>query len=296
MKKSYIILVVLLAVLLLTAYLVMQKQGEQNLSAESAQKFITLDSLSVDKIVIHSPSLSLMLEKQGGNWMIKEPLSFKAGSSTVGDLIHQIKELEVKSIASSNPEKQSLFNVDSAGGVHVAMYENGNMKSSFIVGKAGPSYSDTYVRKTGSNDVVLVNASLTYSFTKPVKEWRDKTIFSASQENIKEVTYQYGDTTFTLKNTNGAWMIGSDSTQMDAVTSLLSSLADVKADDFLDTANAATKKIMAQITYGYGQVHFAYDKNTKKYYAQSSASPQWFVVEEWKANQLLKRKKDLVRK
>ena len=178
----------------------------------------------------------------------------------------------------------------------MAIYENGNMKFSFIVGKAGPSYNDTYVRKAGSNDVMLVNASLTYSFTKPVKEWRDKTIFSAPQENIKEVTYQYGDTTFTLKNTSDAWMIGPDSTQTDVVTSLLSSLADIKADDFLDTANVATKKIIAQITYGYGQVHFAYDKNTKKYYAQSSASPQWFVVEEWKANQLLKRKKDLVRK
>ena len=45
MKKTYIILGIVLAILLLSAYLVMQKQGEQDLSAGSAEKFAPLDSL-----------------------------------------------------------------------------------------------------------------------------------------------------------------------------------------------------------------------------------------------------------
>jgi hypothetical protein len=42
------------------------------------------------------------------------------------------------------------------------------------------------------------------------------------------------------------------------------------------------------------QLRFSFDKTMNKYDVQSSNSPQWFVLEPWKANPILKRKKEIV--
>ncbi|MEW5798473.1 MAG: DUF4340 domain-containing protein [Bacteroidota bacterium] len=296
MKKNYIILVAILALLLLSAYLVMQKQGEQSSTAEQTAKFISVDSLSIDKISIRTSSQSLLLEKQGNTWHLKEPINDKADQPSVAKIIHMMKELEIKNVVSSNPAKQSVFNVDTVNGTRVTLFENGNETSSFIVGKSGPSYNDTYVRKHGSNDVLLVNASLGYEFTKGVKEWRNKILVSVPRETIKEVTYQFGDTTFSVTNSGGAWLIGKDTAQSDVVNGVLAALTDLRADDFLDTVHAAAKKVQTLVSYANTQVRFALDKTTNKYFVQTSASPQWYVMEQWRVNQVLKRKKEFVKK
>jgi len=293
MNRNSFILVGLLVVLVGAAYLLMQKQGEQDRSVDSAQHFVTIDSASVDGISIQSPTNSLMLEKQSDTWYIKEPLVYKANNASVTNLIHQIIDLRVKSIASSNADKHSLFKVDSTGSL-VTFFEKGKELAAFYVGKSGQSYNDTYVRKKNSDDVVLVNALLTYTMDRQVKEWRDKTIYTKPKESINEVSFQYGDTTFTLVSSDHGWTIGKDSVKENTATSLISALSNFTADDFLDSSNAATKKIQAVVTIGEDQIRFAFDKNANKYYVQTSTAPQWFVIEPWKANQILKRKKDLV--
>ena len=221
-------------------------------------------------------------------------MSYKANNSSVTGFIHDIKNLRIKSLASSNIDKQSLFKVDSTGSL-VTIGQNGKEDISFYVGKAGQSYNDTYVRKVHSNDVLLVNAMLTYTVSKKVKDWRDKTIYSKPKESIAEVAYQYGDTTFTLVKSDSGWVIGKDSLKESNVTGVLSALSNFQAEDFLDSATAPTKKVMAQISIGSDQIRFAYDKTAKKYYVQTSDASQWFIIEPWKANQILKRKKDFLK-
>ncbi len=294
MTRNTYILIGILAVLVVVAYLVMQKPGERSSSSDTEGKLVTLDSLAVNKIEIKSPTRKVVLEKKGVEWYLAEPLSYRADQSNVASLIHETNNLEVKSIVSNKPEKQSVFQVDSAGTV-VRIFENGAEKTSFVIGKAGSSYSETYARRANSNDVALVGGAMSYIFNRPVKEWRDRTILSAPMERIKEVKFQYEDTTFVLAFKDSTWMVGKDSTQDWVVNSLLSSLSSLQADDFVDTLITPPPKINAQLSYTGAQVSFSYLKTGDKYLVRSSSSPQWFEMQSWRANQVLKRKKDLVK-
>lgn len=294
MNRNSFILAGVLVVLVVAAYFLLQKQGERDISVDAAQHFVTLDSSSVDQISIKSSSDSVLLKKLNGTWFIKNPISYKANNAAVTEFLHTVKEMRIKSLASSNVDKQSLFKVDSSGTL-VTISENGNHDFSFYVGKTGQSYNDTYVRMAESNNVMLVNAMLTYTVAKKVKDWRDKTIFAKPKESITEISYQYGDTTFTLVSSDHGWVIGKDSLQDKNVSGVISALSNFQAEDFLDTPTAATKKIMAQISIGADQIRFAYDSAAKKYYVQTSDAQQWFIVEPWKANQILKRKKDFLK-
>jgi hypothetical protein len=253
-----------------------------------------VDSLAVDRIEIKSPTARLLLEKKGVEWFVQEPVSYRADQSNVASLIHESKNLEVKSIVSNKPEKQSVFQVDSTGTL-VKMSAHGSEQAAFIIGKSGSSFAETYARRTTSNDVALVGGASSYTFNRPIKDWRDRTILAIPQDRIKEVKFQYGDTTFVLAFEDSTWMVGKDSTQDWVVNTLLSSLSNFQADDFVDTLTSKPPKITAQISYGGAQLTFAYLKDGDKYLVQSSHSPQWFEVQTWRANQVLKHKKDLVK-
>ena len=292
MKRSTYLLIAALAFLLLVAYLVMQKPGEQSALSGSSGLLAQIDSLGVDKIEVRAPDRNIVLEKKGSDWFVESPMHYRADQGNVASAIHQVKALEGKGIVSGNPDKYALFQVDSTGTL-IKVYERGAEKLAMIMGKATSTYADTYVRMANSKDVLLAGGVFGYVLSRPLKDWRDKTLLLMPGETIKEVKFQYGDTAFVLAQKDSVWMIGRDSTQQSAVTSLLGSLASVQADDFLDSA--LTPKLMAQISCDGNQLRFAFKKETGKYYVQSGSSPQWYILESWKASQILKRKKDLIK-
>ncbi len=291
MKKNTYVLIGLFVALLMAAFLVLQKPGEQSAHSASAGFFTDIDSVSVDKIEIKTPTVFLVLEKRGTEWCIVQPINYKANQTNVGQIIHQIKNLEVKSTVSSKSEKHSVFQVDQTG-TDVKVYEKGIEKTSFVIGKMAANYTESYARKLNSNDVLLVEGAYSYLFSRPLKEWRDKTIFTTPKESIKEVHYQYGDTTFTAAFKDSVWSIGKDKVQQSAIDGILSSLSNLQADDFIDST--LSPKIMAEVLYADVQIRFSLNKTTNKYSVQSSHSSQWFILEPGKANQILKRKKEIV--
>lgn len=295
MRKSTYILIALFVVLVGVAYLVTMKPGEQSISVEEGAPLVQIDSASVEKIEIKTPTSSVTLEKKGVEWFVQSPIAYRADQTNVANAIQQIKAMQVKNIVSSNAQKHNLFQVDSTG-TQVVVYEKGAQKASFIFGKTGPTFSDSYARLTGSNDVALVTGAYSYTFTRPLKEWRDRTIFSMPRENIKLVEFQFGDTTFTLAFRDSTWKIGSDSANASTVESFLSSLSKFECDEFVDSIPSPLPKLTAQIAVSGTQIHFYYVKDGARYLVQTSTSPQWFEVQPWRANQLLKRKKDLVKK
>ena len=122
-------------------------------------------------------------------------------------MIHQSKNLAVKEIVSSNPEKRSIFQVDSTGTL-VKIFQNGQERAAFMIGKQGQSYSETYVHNEQSNDVAVVDGSLAVWFNKAVKDWRDKTILNIPKETITTIAFQYAGESFSLSLHDSVWMIG----------------------------------------------------------------------------------------
>jgi hypothetical protein len=292
MTRNTVLLSGLLVLLLVVAVLVMQKPGERSSSGETGVALASIDSLTVDKIIIKGFANSMVLQRNGVEWYLQSPVTYRADQSTVAGFLHDTKILEVKNVVSNKPEKHSVFQVDSTGTL-ITIFEKGVEKAAFVLGKPTSTYSEMYARRSGSNDVLILSSASPSDFLRPVKEWRDKTILSVARDLIKEVHYQYGDTTFVLALKDSAWTIGKDSTQESVLNNLLSSLSNVQADDFVDTLVQRPPKITAQIAYAGKQLSFFFLKQGEKYLVQSSASPQWFEMLSWHANELLKRKQDL---
>ncbi len=293
MKRSTLVQLGILVGLAIAAFFVLRRPGEISSSGVSDQVLVSFDSSAVDRIDLGSPTTHVSLQRDGGRWMLAAPLRYPADEPAVKALLEKAGHLQLGTVVSSNPEKQGLFQVDSTGTL-VRIYERGSQKAAFIVGKPGSSFTDTFVRRENSHDVYLASGMLSYTFSKPVKEWRDKSIFKTDQATIRSVRFRYGDTTFALTNNDSLWNVDRDSASPSAVRGFLSALANFQTDDFVDSSVATLPKLRASLDIDGTQIRFYWRKDGNKYLVQTSQTPQLFEVQNWRASQILKKKKDFL--
>ena len=291
MKRTTWILVGTVIALAIIAFFVLRQPGEVSTTEGSGTMLVSYDSATVDRLEVNASGTSVVLEKQGNGWMLTSPLRYRADQSVVTAAVGKGKNIEVKNVVSSNPEKQRVFQVDSSGTL-VQMYAGGNLVAAFRVGKPSASYTETYVRREGSDDVYLADGMFSYTFVQQSKDWRDKSIYRNEPDLVKSVTYKYGDTTFTLAMNDSLWRLNGDSVSQPTMRSVLGSLANLQADGFVDSALSAPPTQVALIDVDGTQIRFCQNKGTSNYLVQTSQSPQWYEVQEWRAGQVLKRKND----
>ncbi len=293
MKKKTLWLSLIFAGLLAAVYLIMNRPGEQSRLVGEGDLFFDFDSSTVTAVHITSKSDTIILERRGTEWFVGKPLSYKADQQQVHSLVGLLANLRLETVVSSNPEKQSMFQVDSTG-TRISLFDGTTSVAGLIIGKVGNAVGETYVRADGSSDVALVQGSLTYIGSRPVRDWRDKTIIEVPKEQIQNVAYQYGDTTFTLTFRDSAWFVDDSPADPQVVNGVLASLAHFTAYDFVDMPPEPPPAIAAAISYNGVQVRFSHLENTELYLVQGSGSTQWYEVQKWRANQVLKRKKDFL--
>ncbi len=294
MKKNLFYLIIIFIVLLIAVFFVMQKEGEKSLSAEDRQYLYKLDSLSIDKFEMKSKYGLILLQKEGTTWYLTKPLRYPADKKRINLAISTVINLIVKTIASDNPKKQSLYEVDSSA-LTLKIYEKGKLKGHFYIGKAGPTRGDNYIRKYNSNEVLLVRGSLSFLFDSPDSDWRDKTILSINPNEIKKIEFQYEKDSFTLQFTDSLWMIGDIAANKDEIDRITNNLAELKTDFFKDTPPDTIPKLYAVITFNDKQIKF-YKLDEEQFLAQSSDSTQWFIVLKSKISNILKRREDFIKK
>ncbi len=294
MKKNVIIPSILFLILLALAFYMTHRPGETSRSQDEKKSLFEIDSASIDRIEVISPQHHFVFVKQNQEWYLQEPINYKADQSVVGSLIEQIGSARATAIISSNPEKQSLFQVDSMG-TKVILSSMGNELANFIIGKMGTTYTETYIRHSSSNEVVLVDAYLTAITTRQLKDWRDRTIVKVPRELIQEIKYQYGDTTSVLSLKDSVWHIDQAKADEWTVRSIVTSLSDLKGDDVIDEELSKPPKVQAMVTYNNIQLWFAKRNDKDAYYVKSSGKENWFELSSWQTNRILKRKKELIK-
>jgi len=284
-------LLLVLALLAIATFLVLRRPGETNVSGTSY--LVAYDSSSIDKMEIQSPKETVVLEKQGGVWSLTKPIQYKADQSAVQKAIGTGKSLSITNPVSTNPEKRNLFQVDTSGTL-VKISSAGTEKGAMYIGKTGSSFSNTYVRASESNDVYLTDGVLSSVFNRSLKDWRDKTIFQRDRSQIKSVRFQYKDETFTLSLQDSVWKVDSDPSSETKANPFLNALSNIQTDEFVDTVVTNLPQPTAVISVE-GMDLTLYGMNDgAKYIVRSSGSSQLFELNKWKAEQLLKHKRDFV--
>jgi hypothetical protein len=292
MNRTTVILLVVFIVLAAIAYFyIFAPSGkERETSYKTSDIKISFDSASITKFSMLREGKTITLENQGGKWLVTAPGTYTANAKVVATMLGGISHLKLGSLVSSNPAKQNLFEVDSTG-TKFTVTDRSSKSITMIIGKPGPAYSDFYLRLDGSNDVYLGDGITTYTLNQQLKEWRDKSIFSAFQDSINGLIVDYRSRQFVLRKENSNWKLNDDSIAVSEVTPVLSTLSNLNADDFVDTIPKLEIQPISVKVQGIVQGDLKFypaAPDSSKYIVQASTNPQIFTMTKWMVQQITK--------
>jgi hypothetical protein len=193
----------------------------------------------VTAIEVKGTSREISLQRKEEGWTISGTDNFIADPQLVTTALDTIANFTRDNIASKNPEKQDIFEVTDDKGLEVkAVDADQKTIAHFFVGKSGPDFFSTYLRKEGSNEVVLARGSIKSTFDKSPENWRDKTIFNFSPETVTQLTLTTPEEeTVLLKDEKNEWYITSPEqikAKKDEVENIISTLATLRAIEFAE--------------------------------------------------------------
>jgi hypothetical protein len=228
-----------------SAFMVTDKSG----SVKLKQKGGTWVVSPVENEAEEEESASIIEEDKGKD----TDSGYPADSSSVATALDKITKLKKDELISTNPEKQSVLEVDTVKGTLVEVWDSQNKSlGKVIIGKNGPDWNSHFVRQMGTNDVYRVGESVKYSFFTDEKRWRDKTIIKFDKTFAKKITITKKDTVPVVleksTDTTGTaiWNITapiSAKTDSEIVTRIVDDLADVKTAEW-ETSDTLTDEDM----------------------------------------------------
>ncbi len=240
---------------------------------------------------------------------------FAADSSSVAAALEKIIKMEKDELISTNPEKQTVLEVDTAKGTQVEVWDGqGKSLGKVIIGKNGPDWSSHFVRSVGSNNVYRVGESIKYSFFTDESRWRDKVITKFEKSLAKKITIQKQDGIVELAksvDTSGAplWNITAPIQAVggESVTTIVNDLADVRCaeweeSDTLTNSDMGFDKPTLVLTTELenSEKHVLYvggkQGDTSKYYVKAEGKNMVYLVYDSKFTTILKPVEELVKK
>ncbi len=290
MNKSTVMLLTLLIVLGAIVLLVLPSDEERMVSDPHPPVSFSIDSASIVGISVERPGTTMTIEKVGGVWTITSGENHRADPAAVGQVIGGLSRFKTGSLISDNPAKQGLFQVDSTGSL-VTLTDRDGGTTSIVIGKMGPSFSEVYFRMPGSSDVYLGSGITPWTLNKEARDWRDKTVFASPAEDLTGVKLVSEGRSKSFTRDSSGWKSGQEAVPTETINPILTTLAGIRADDFIDSAvDFGTRPSTVEIS---GTTNARLDfyrlrSDTNKYAVVSSETPQRFIVGKYIASRLFK--------
>ena len=245
--KRLIVLLVVLVVLAAIVFLVEKPRIEEERAVSegkvtAAHIFPELKTDAITRIDISDGVILRKLSKKESDWFVAEEgkEEHKADKKKVEDLLdtlsHDFKEDQ---LASSSKDKQKTFEVEPDSGTAVSLYSGGEKPEvMFYIGKQGPDFTSTFVRKDGDDRTWLIARRLSEVFGFDTNGWRDKHLWSFDPSLVVEAEFKDGENLFHVKKGEKGWeLIAPETCPANGVKieAELKSLSELEATGFSDS-------------------------------------------------------------
>lgn len=176
MKKAYIFLI---AVIIVAAVVwIIERPGDERLSNfKPFRLYPGMNINDVEKIEIENLINGVLLIRIGDTWEVSPletemaknlksaekggeevnppPTPAKANEERIKLAIEKLGNLEAGALASTNPEKQAIYQVNTLAQIVTISGRDGNILAKLYIGKLGPDMYSSYVRREGEDEVYL---------------------------------------------------------------------------------------------------------------------------------------------
>ncbi|MDW3196156.1 MAG: DUF4340 domain-containing protein [Cytophagales bacterium] len=252
MKNNTVKLLGLLAVLVVV-YLIMTFTGDKSRSKSFRTELVSIDTASVTRVVIESPTESTEVTKDGEGWQVALPDgSMKSAvASAVSNLLTSLEGIKPTRIVARTENKWKDYSVDSTG-TRVKIYEGNKNTLDLIIGRFGVENQRqfyTHVRLAEENDVYIANDFMGISIAKSANDFRNGSLLRLKQDSLTQISFNYPDSAFSLYKNDARWSTNAFEADSANVASYLQGLSFVSSKNFADGAGLSTPDLNVTFSF-----------------------------------------------
>jgi len=149
----------------------------QNSPDETSQALQSLPSFVLEDVASFSVQLKdkskLEAKREGDKWLLTgRDTPTYLQTKVASQLLHDLQTMQVKRVASRNPDKFSRFSVSDAQ--VILQDKEGKVLLNVFIGKPATDLTSTYVRLADENMVVTVDKVLTWQVKRTQDAWLEK--------------------------------------------------------------------------------------------------------------------------
>ncbi len=188
----------------------------------------------VVKFEIQKSSTTLVLEKTGESWQIKEP-TYAADPEAVSGVLTALKGIVLGESLTNRVESHGTYEVTEANGVVVKVYGEKGNSVALVLGKMAKDFTHLYLRQAPRPEVYLVGGLRREDFEKTPQQWRNAKILNlAPGEEISRLQITEGKKFLDLVKSSDSWTVNQSTGNGQKIDFLALQFKDLKATDFVD--------------------------------------------------------------
>jgi Domain of unknown function (DUF4340) len=185
MKKWIVLLCGALIAQLVFAVIV-YVSGEEYGAFEADEKLLVFDVVAVDRIQIEDDSNSMVLAKQGEEWVLPEQDDFPADQQNVLRLLDKLAAMKKGwPVATTSGASRRFKVADDEFESKLTLFANNDTLGQLVIGNS-PGFRKVHVRNVDDEEVFAV-AFNTWEASADLDDWIDKNILTFSAEDLLHV-------------------------------------------------------------------------------------------------------------
>lgn len=204
---------------------------------ESRRLFaIEFDRIASISMIRRGVPLELRLED--GEWRIIQPISNSADPQTVADLLFYLNLQEIGGAARADQEALKRYGLAQPALKVSVADESGQRSPTLLIGEDTPVHGEVYARLDGSSETFTVSADLRNHLLRPLRDYRDKSLFSFNVTESRRLSITDEGTTLEVEKQEEGWRLTRPSPERaddEAVEDILREMQATRAEDFIDT-------------------------------------------------------------
>jgi hypothetical protein len=240
--QTTVALALLLAVLggFYYVYEVRWGPGREEAAARKGRVF-TADTKDVTAVELRRGAETVRLQREGENWQLLEPVKARGSRAAVDELLANVTTAKIDREIDPSPKSLADFGLDKPAADVTLTLKDGKALG-LQLGAKNPTGVWVYARERDKPAVFVLGESVLRDVTKPVADFRDRTILAFDSKDVSGFEIVLPEETIAVEGESRAWRITRPvalRADSETVSEFLDRLTGQKVKEFVAEAPAA---------------------------------------------------------
>ena len=160
----------------------------------------------VTEVEIKRTDSTVKLKREGDGWQILEPVNARGDRGPIDETVTSVATARMDREIEADPKALGDFGLDRPAAEVTLRLKDGK-QIGLALGAKSPTGVWVYARETGKPAVFVVGDSVLKDTTRPVADFRDKTVLAFDQRDVTGLEIDTRDDKIALEQADGRWKL-----------------------------------------------------------------------------------------